>query len=124
MLVNDINEQHPFHMHTHAPWIVRSGTASLEDIRSNNLPPLKLQGAMIRDVYTVPLCTTNGDGDCIDGGYVVLRFTADNPGVWIMRCHIYMYWHLADGLVMIFLEGEDMLQEAGVVVVLQQRVES
>ncbi|KAG6576337.1 uncharacterized protein IUM83_17771 [Phytophthora cinnamomi] len=90
VLVNDTNEQHPFHMHTHAPWVVGSGTASIKDVRSGNLPPLKLQGAMMRDVYTVPPCTTdaNDDHKCVDIGYLVLRFTADNPGAWIMHCHI------------------------------------
>ncbi|GMF23409.1 unnamed protein product [Phytophthora lilii] len=107
VLVNDM--KHPFHMHTHAPWTVGSGTASIEDIRNDNLPPLKL---MMRDVYTVPPCHTNEDGDCVDVGYLVLRFTADNPGVWIMHCHI--DWHLADGLAMVFVEGEGMLQKAGV----------
>jgi iron transport multicopper oxidase len=112
VLVNDMNEQHPFHMDTHAPWIVGSGTASIQNIRSNTLPLLKLEGAMMRDVYTVPPCNTNEDGDCVDVGYLVLRFTADNPGVWIMHCHI--DWHLADGLATIFVEGEDMLQKGGV----------
>ncbi|GMF37688.1 unnamed protein product [Phytophthora fragariaefolia] len=112
VLVNHMNEQHPFHMHTHAPWVVGSGAASIEDIRSGRLPPLKLQGAMMRDVYTVPPCTTADDGrTCVDAGYLVLRFTADNPGLWIMHCHI--DWHLADGLAMVFVEGEDQLQKAG-----------
>ncbi|RLN15111.1 hypothetical protein BBJ28_00013064 [Nothophytophthora sp. Chile5] len=111
VLVNDMNEQHPFHMHTHAPWIVGSGATSLEDVQNGNLPSLKLNGPMQRDVYTVPPCTTDADDNCLDVGYLVLRFTADNPGVWIMHCHI--DWHLADGLAMIFVEGEEQLQEKG-----------
>ncbi|KAG7381110.1 ferroxidase fet3 [Phytophthora boehmeriae] len=111
VLVNDMNEQHPFHMHTHAPWVVGSGTASLDDIQNWNLP-LKLQGPMKRDVYTVPPCDTDDSGACTNHGYVVLRFTADNPGVWVMHCHI--DWHLDAGLVMVFVEGEEELQAAGV----------
>ncbi|KAG4220106.1 hypothetical protein PC116_g31415, partial [Phytophthora cactorum] len=29
-------------------------------------------------------------------GYIVLRFRADNPGVWLFHCHI--EWHVASGL--------------------------
>jgi iron transport multicopper oxidase len=111
VLVNDMAEQHPFHMHAHAPWVVGSGTASLSDIQAGNLP-LKLSGAMKRDVYTVPPCDTDDSGDCTNHGYLVLRFTTDNPGVWIFHCHI--DWHLAAGLAMILVEGEEQLQAAGV----------
>ncbi|KAE9076520.1 hypothetical protein PF010_g23866 [Phytophthora fragariae] len=111
VLVNDMNEQHPFHMHTHSPWVVGSGTASLSDIQAGNLN-LKLSGAMKRDVYTIPPCDTDDSGACTNHGYVVLRFTADNPGVWIIHCHI--DWHLDAGLAMVLVEGEDELQAAGV----------
>jgi FtsP/CotA-like multicopper oxidase with cupredoxin domain len=32
-------------------------------------------------------------------GYAVLRFRADNPGVWLFHCHV--MWHLAGGMAMI-----------------------
>lgn len=32
-------------------------------------------------------------------GYVVLRFRADNPGVWLLHCHL--LWHLAGGMAML-----------------------
>ncbi|EGZ26571.1 hypothetical protein PHYSODRAFT_320491 [Phytophthora sojae] len=104
-------EVHPFHMHTHSPWVVGSGTASLSDIQAGNLN-LKLSGAMKRDVYTIPPCDTDDSGACTNHGYVMLRFTADNPGVWIIHCHI--DWHLDAGLAMVLVEGEDELQAAGV----------
>ncbi|TDH69301.1 hypothetical protein CCR75_002540 [Bremia lactucae] len=112
VLVNARNEQHPFHMHTHSPWVVRSGVASLKQIQDNQLPPLQLENPMTRDVYTVPPCTSDGKDGCLNVGYVVLRFTADNPGVWIFHCHI--DWHVEAGLSMILVEGEKELQELGV----------
>jgi FtsP/CotA-like multicopper oxidase with cupredoxin domain len=43
-------------------------------------------------------------------GYAVLRFRADNPGVWLFHCHI--LWHLANGMAMLV----DVLgDEAGLV---------
>ncbi|POM74343.1 Multicopper oxidase [Phytophthora palmivora] len=112
VLVNVKDEQHPFHMHTHSPWVVGSGVASIDQIRNNQLPPLKLLNPMTRDVYTVPPCTSDGNNGCLDAGYLVLRFTADNPGVWIFHCHI--DWHLEAGLSMILVEGEEELQQRGV----------
>ncbi|KAL4140250.1 hypothetical protein PRNP1_014535 [Phytophthora ramorum] len=112
VLVNVKDEQHPFHMHTHSPWVVGSGVASIDQIRSNQLPPLKLLNPMTRDVYTVPPCTSDGNGGCKDAGYLVLRFNADNPGVWIFHCHI--DWHLEAGLSMVLVEGEEELHKKGI----------
>ncbi|RLN95068.1 hypothetical protein BBJ28_00008971 [Nothophytophthora sp. Chile5] len=111
VLVNDQNEQHPFHLHGHSPWVVGSGQATLAEVQSSSLPALKLEGAMFRDVYTVPPCPTDADAVCLGVGYVVLRLEADNPGVWMMHCHI--DWHLEGGLAMIFVEGEAQLQQMG-----------
>lgn len=33
-------------------------------------------------------------------GYVVLRFRADNAGIWALHCHI--LWHQASGMTMAF----------------------
>jgi len=33
-------------------------------------------------------------------GNTVLRFVADNPGMWILHCHI--DWHLVGGLSVVF----------------------
>jgi hypothetical protein len=35
-------------------------------------------------------------------GYLVLGFLTDNPGAWLMHCHI--AWHVAQGLAVQFLE--------------------
>jgi len=42
----------------------------------------------IRDVVSIPI-----------GGWVVIRFVANNSGIWFMHCH--MEWHLAAGLALI-----------------------
>ncbi|KAL4114127.1 hypothetical protein PRIC2_014807 [Phytophthora ramorum] len=112
VLVNEQNEQHPFHLHGHSPWVVGSGQATLAEVQSSSLSPLKLSGAMFRDVYTVPPCPTDDANVCTGVGYVVLRLEADNPGVWMLHCHI--DWHLDGGLAMLFVEGEQQLQDAGV----------
>lgn len=44
-----------------------------------------------RDTLTMP-----------PGGHVVSKYTPDNPGIWTLHCHV--PWHLADGLVVNFME--------------------
>jgi iron transport multicopper oxidase len=42
-------------------------------------------------------------------GYTVLRFIADNPGVWFLHCH--MEWHLEAGLAAMIIEDPLSLQK-------------
>ncbi|XHG04318.1 hypothetical protein AWENTII_007594 [Aspergillus wentii] len=42
-------------------------------------------------------------------GYFVIRFRANNPGVWLFHCHI--DWHLVQGLAMTFVEAPLQIQE-------------
>jgi hypothetical protein len=44
-----------------------------------------------RDVATLPAA-----------GYLVIAFKTDNPGAWLMHCHI--GWHTSEGLDMQFIE--------------------
>lgn len=44
------------------------------------------------------------------GGSAVIRFKADNPGVWLFHCHV--EWHLPLGMVATFVEDPLGLQEA------------
>lgn len=112
VLVNLDAGEHPFHMHSHAPWVVGSGTAVVDAIVAHSPANLNLRNPMQRDVYTVPGCKQDeATGECEEAGYVVLRLNADNLGAWMLHCHI--EWHLAMGLAMIFVEGQDVLQSRG-----------
>nr|GMD64335.1 laccase-3-like [Ipomoea batatas] len=81
-------EDHPIHLHGYHFYIVGQGFGNFNpgtDPASFNLidPPL-------RNTIDVPV-----------GGWAAIRFVADNPGVWLMHCHIDS--HLAWGLAMSFL---------------------
>ncbi|KAJ3321863.1 ferroxidase fet3 [Blyttiomyces sp. JEL0837] len=111
-IVNDDGGEHPFHLHGHTFWVMASGVAT----NSADVPTdfSKLTNPLRRDTVTVPACPYNDDGclDADDGngsqfGYVVLRFVADNPGVWLF------HWHIAAGLVMTFVEGAAQIQSRG-----------
>ncbi len=43
------------------------------------------------------------------GGYVVLHFRADNPGVWLLHCHV--SWHIEAGLVSQLIEDPVGMQQ-------------
>ncbi|KAF3172319.1 hypothetical protein TWF106_004966 [Orbilia oligospora] len=90
--------KHPFHLHGHTFQLAyRSDVdggffnASDESIEFAKKP-------MRRDTVLVN-----------PGGNVVLRFRADNPGVWLFHCHI--EWHIESGLIATFIEAPDVLQK-------------
>jgi hypothetical protein len=41
------------------------------------------------------------------GGWLVVAFIVDNPGAWLMHCHI--AWHSDEGMGVQFLELEDQI---------------
>lgn len=53
---------------------------------------------MRRDTVKVP-----------SGGAIVLRFVANNPGVFLFHCHI--DWHVESGLTVTFIEAPLQLQK-------------
>ena len=42
-------------------------------------------------------------------GFAVLRFKANNPGVWFFHCHV--DWHLEQGLAITLVESPMLIQE-------------
>jgi len=90
---------HPFHMHGHGFQVVASGAGSFDDGALAIANSVNLRDVIARDTVTVP-----GDGWIVIQ-YVFLRyhttcdplltrwslldsFTADNPGVWALHCHV------------------------------------
>ncbi|KAJ2777843.1 ferroxidase fet3 [Coemansia javaensis] len=84
----DVNS-HPFHMHGHNFFIMVRGTN--DNNRANRLTP-KGQYPMRRDTITIP-----------PNQYAIVRFRADNPGVWMFHCH--MEFHNEQGLALTFIEA-------------------
>ncbi len=92
--------QHPWHMHGHKfyvmgvgypdrykdcnilrcvrPWYgIHAGEESLTDLST----------APLKDTVMIPA-----------GGWVVIRYRTDNPGMWLFHCH--MLYHLDDGMAL------------------------
>jgi FtsP/CotA-like multicopper oxidase with cupredoxin domain len=79
---------HPIHLHGHDFFVLAQGSGTYSSSTTLNLsnPPR-------RDTAMLPA-----------SGYLVLAFQTDNPGVWLMHCHI--GWHTAEGFAVQFVERQ------------------
>ncbi|KAJ8109550.1 hypothetical protein OPT61_g7382 [Boeremia exigua] len=84
---------HPIHLHGHDFYVVGEGPGQWDGSASS----LNLNNPLRRDTATMPV-----------SGYLVLAFPADNPGAWVMHCHI--AWHASQGLALQFLERKGEIQ--------------
>ncbi|XP_051132278.1 laccase-3-like [Andrographis paniculata] len=90
-------EDHPVHLHGYHFYVVGQGFGNFNPGRDT--PNFNLIDPPVRNTINVPV-----------GGWAVIRFVADNPGVWLMHCHIDS--HLGWGFAMSFLveNGHGKLQ--------------
>ena len=96
VLVNSLDEgAHPFHLHGHQFWILASGSAGGFDWGSYD--KLNTTNPMRRDTMTIDAY-----------GWALIRFKADNPGLWAFHCHI--SWHMEAGLLMQFQSRNDIMK--------------
>ncbi|GAM83354.1 hypothetical protein ANO11243_013410 [Dothideomycetidae sp. 11243] len=83
---------HPIHLHGHDFFVLGNGAGTFNKSTANlnfNTPPR-------RDTTLLP-----GDG------WLALAFEANNPGAWLMHCHI--AWHISEGLGVQFLEAKNQI---------------
>ncbi|KAF1998379.1 multicopper oxidase [Amniculicola lignicola CBS 123094] len=86
---------HPIHLHGH-DFYVLDQVANAK--WAGDISRLSTNNPIRRDTATLP-----------GGGYLVLAFESDNPGVWVMHCHI--PFHLSAGLSVQFIERADEIFE-------------
>ena len=98
-------EQHPWHLHGHKFWVVGMGKGTWNGSNSQ-LAMLNPNNAVYRDTVTVlpdavkPFNRQSKQGGC---GWTVIRFVADNPGVWPFHCHV--TWHFVMGMHTVFISS-------------------
>lgn len=101
IIVNNLDPgRHPFHLHGHnfqalyrAP--EEGGTFENANVSEADFPKTPVR----RDTLVV-----------WPNGNIVLRFKANNPGVWLFHCHI--EWHVTSGLMATFVEAPLDLQKS------------
>ncbi|KAK7339836.1 hypothetical protein VNO77_20522 [Canavalia gladiata] len=81
-------ESHPVHLHGFNFFVVGTGVGNYDPKKDPS--NFNLVDPVERNTFGVPT-----------GGWVAIRFTADNPGVWFMHCHFEV--HTTWGLKMAFL---------------------
>ncbi|EPE10706.1 iron transport multicopper oxidase fet3 [Ophiostoma piceae UAMH 11346] len=106
ILNNGDGGSHPFHLHGHNFQVINREPAygptfnsyldgdpiGYDPSNHTDFPAIPIR----RDVVVLP-----------PQGFVVLRFVADNPGIWAFHCHI--DWHMASGLAMTFVEAPELI---------------
>ncbi|KAK4941553.1 hypothetical protein LTR10_018572 [Elasticomyces elasticus] len=95
VIQNQFFASHPMHVHGHDVSVLGTGTQTWD---SSLTSTLNFENPMRRD--TVVLQGSAGPGN--PAGYTVIGFETDNPGAWLMHCHI--VWHVDDGLALQFIE--------------------
>jgi len=80
-LQNNFFEAHPIHMHGNELSILSTGPGQWNEKTAE----LNFVNPIRRDTFMLPA-----------GGYAILAFQTDNPGIWLMHCHI--AWHASEGL--------------------------
>lgn len=103
--INSIDHMtHPWHMHGHTFQVISVGRRRDGALHFNE-PESKAMKRYLSDVAAwgnrAPMTrdTINIPG----GSYAVIRLRADNPGFWLLHCHV--EWHMAKGLGVVFAEG-------------------
>ncbi|KAI3861614.1 hypothetical protein MKW98_000566 [Papaver atlanticum] len=81
-------ESHPLHLHGYNFFVLGQGFGNYDPI--NDPAKFNLVDPVERNTVGVP-----------SGGWVAIRFRADNPGVWFMHCHLEI--HTSWGLKMAWL---------------------
>ena len=108
VLNNNDTGSHPFHLHGHNFQLVQRapsyGPTFYDNLNGDPIPYDPTNHTAFpntparRDTFVLP-----------PHGFFVIRFVADNPGVWFFHCHI--DWHLSQGLGMLMIEAPTQMQE-------------
>eukprot|EP01025_Chloroclados_australasicus_P028233 TRINITY_DN279_c0_g1_i1.p1 TRINITY_DN279_c0_g1~~TRINITY_DN279_c0_g1_i1.p1 ORF type:complete len:599 (+),score=58.06 TRINITY_DN279_c0_g1_i1:26-1798(+) len=113
--LNGVVEQHPWHLHGYTFYVLGYGPGNFTYEKYGDL--LNLVNPPKKDTVTV-YPSVNGEavfnGTSVRGietltpeGWTVVRFRADNPGVWNIHCHI--TWHFMMGMEMFIIEDIEMI---------------
>ncbi|KAK4496969.1 hypothetical protein PRZ48_011418 [Zasmidium cellare] len=84
---------HPIHLHGHDFFVLGQGNTTWD----GDVSQLNFDTPTRRDTSTLP-----------GNGWLALAFRSDNPGAWLMHCHI--AWHINEGFGVQFLEAPEKIQ--------------
>lgn len=95
---NHHNNLHPWHLHGH----------HFQVLQRSSVDGGYFKGQYYKNVSSTPL---RRDTIMVQNhGNAVLRFRADNPGVWLFHCHI--EWHVMSGLMATIIEAPETFPQS------------
>ena len=108
---NNDTGTHPFHLHGHNFQLLDRAPAYGPDFYSfvdaDDAGPVNYDP---QNHNPFPQFPARRDAAVLPAyGHLVVRFVADNPGVWLFHCHI--DWHMASGLAMLVIEAPDQIRQ-------------
>ncbi|KAL5550456.1 hypothetical protein UlMin_000632 [Ulmus minor] len=80
-------ENHPFHLHGYSFHILAQGFGNFDNVRDRK--KFNYVDPQIRHTLSLPV-----------GGWAVITFQANNPGIWLFHCHLEE--HVPIGMSMVF----------------------
>lgn len=83
---------HPIHLHGHDFWVLAQESGPWDGTTDS----FKTINSPRRDTAILPA-----------QGHLAIALRLDNPGTWILHCHI--AWHASQGLSMEFVESEESI---------------
>ncbi|KAJ4397339.1 hypothetical protein N0V93_001564 [Gnomoniopsis smithogilvyi] len=87
IIETDFAQAHPIHLHGHDFWVLGTGSGTYDN------STLATTNAPRRDTVMLP-----------GNGWTAIAFITDNPGAWLIHCHI--AWHADEGFAMQLIERE------------------
>ncbi|KAI1422257.1 multicopper oxidase-domain-containing protein [Xylaria sp. FL1777] len=109
ILQNMDENSHPFHLHGAKMWVLGAGHGYFPGYKALGFLP-EGKGLLDPSNRTIIRNPLKRDTITVEGfGWVLLRFIADNPGIWLFHCHV--IWHSEAGMGMQFLSRIDDLRD-------------
>lgn len=96
VIQNNFQTSHPMHLHGHDFSVLGQGRGVFT---SDMVGQLKFDNPIRRDTA---LLFGGGSPTAFVSGWTVIGFETDNPGAWVMHCHL--IWHADGGMGLQYLE--------------------
>jgi FtsP/CotA-like multicopper oxidase with cupredoxin domain len=93
VIETNLTVPHPIHLHGFDFFVLAQGPGTY----SPETTTLKLDNPPRRDTAMLPAT-----------GYLAIAFETDNPGAWLMHCHI--GWHISEGFAMQWIVRQDEIK--------------
>lgn len=109
ILQNFDEGNHPFHMHGQQLFILAHGHGYFPGYETLGLKP-EGKGLLDPNNDTIIANPLRRDVTTVEAfGWTLIRFVADNPGIWLFHCH--MVWHGEAGMAMQFASRLDIMRD-------------